>query len=614
MSEWKDEDNISRYKLEAALKKAFPHSKDNIHYLVSSLSYDTENSISLSEFWDNIGRKSKTHPAGNRRKVIESLAKFQCGSEDQLPFIETETTNAYIFQWNTTAEGAENARKILMEEKIGAFHLEGPERKDDTENKRDREKQEEERKKHIGESTDERDNERKKKAQRSEDKVTGAHANAGDESEDRIQSGSGSKELKDEEGDEDIQSKQKAFGVVSIFELKTASPQPIDYIENERKQKRKEDAEEEKEKGFMSSYVLQFKEYAEAGKRPLFEIHAEIEAGMHMTFNYMINLYGGAAIAAVGLSINSASIVVASMLISPLMNPLLAIVFGAAVHDWRMFRIGLFNETKSMFHCIFMGFLMGLILTPLRAADQNWPTDEMKSRGDLLSLSAATIFAIASGLVVGVNVSDSGFNALVGVAISASLLPPVVLTGMALAFAAVAPSIYPTGVIDTTPETQDTTSIHLVVDTDNYIVSGWSTEYRADVASMLRIGYISLAIYLVNCVVIVIVCLLVFRLKSYSATKAIDLGWHRHDSLFHRMEKFKKYFRKHGIGSRIVSRMYSEAAEATAVERRECDEDPRNDVEGKIPSDVDMEAALEATISQGSSKQQADPPPGCVSM
>jgi len=27
MSEWKDEDNISRYKLEAALKKAFPHSK-----------------------------------------------------------------------------------------------------------------------------------------------------------------------------------------------------------------------------------------------------------------------------------------------------------------------------------------------------------------------------------------------------------------------------------------------------------------------------------------------------------------------------------------------------------------------------------------------------------
>jgi len=112
----------------------------------------------------------------------------------------------------------------------------------------------------------------------------------------------------------------------------------------------------------------------------------------------------------------------------------------------------------------------------------------------------------------------------------------------------------------------------------------------------------------------VIVCLLVFRLKSYSATKAIDLGWHRHDSLFHRMEKFKKYFRKHGIGSRIVSRMYSEAAEATAVERRECDEDPRNDVEGKIPSDVDMEAALEATISQGSSKQQADPPPGCVSM
>lgn len=45
------------------------------------------------------------------------------------------------------------------------------------------------------------------------------------------------------------------------------------------------------------------------------------------------------------------------------------------------------------------------------------------------------MFAITSGVVVGTAVTSGGVNSLVGVAISASLLPPLVNCGICLAFA-----------------------------------------------------------------------------------------------------------------------------------------------------------------------------------
>jgi len=55
---------------------------------------------------------------------------------------------------------------------------------------------------------------------------------------------------------------------------------------------------------------------------------------------------------------------------------------------------------------------------------EDWPTSEMLSRGTRETLLAGIPIAFFSGLGVALSVLDDQTSSLVGVAISASLLPP----------------------------------------------------------------------------------------------------------------------------------------------------------------------------------------------
>lgn len=61
---------------------------------------------------------------------------------------------------------------------------------------------------------------------------------------------------------------------------------------------------------------------------------------------------------------------------------------------------------------------------------KEWPTSEMLSRGTRTTFLAGFPIAFFSGLGVAVSVLDDQTSSLVGVAISASLLPPAVNCGM----------------------------------------------------------------------------------------------------------------------------------------------------------------------------------------
>jgi len=63
-----------------------------------------------------------------------------------------------------------------------------------------------------------------------------------------------------------------------------------------------------------------------------------------------------------------------------------------------------------------------------------WPTNEMLSRGTRTTFLAGFPIAFFSGLGVAVSVLDDQTSSLVGVAISASLLPPAVNCGKYLTF------------------------------------------------------------------------------------------------------------------------------------------------------------------------------------
>ena len=107
----------------------------------------------------------------------------------------------------------------------------------------------------------------------------------------------------------------------------------------------------------------------------------------------------------------------------------------------RLMRMGIRNTVIAITMCLVMGFLLGLLFSPF-ARRMNWPTPEMTGRGQTSTLIAGAVVATASGFVVGLGVTGGGINSLVGVAISASLLPPIVNCGMMCAFAVLGPSLF----------------------------------------------------------------------------------------------------------------------------------------------------------------------------
>ncbi len=120
----------------------------------------------------------------------------------------------------------------------------------------------------------------------------------------------------------------------------------------------------------------------------------------------------------------------------------LGMTFGAIIRDkdmlWKSFR----NETIGVFVCFCTGAAMGFITAPIMDA----PLDEqlafgintqISSRGEWIALVWGAGVAEPSGVGVALGVSSDHVSALIGVAISAALLPPITNSGLCLASALV---------------------------------------------------------------------------------------------------------------------------------------------------------------------------------
>eukprot|EP01084_Bolivina_argentea_P077774 141101_1 len=156
------------------------------------------------------------------------------------------------------------------------------------------------------------------------------------------------------------------------------------------------------------------------------------------TYDYMSMLIVADVIAAMGLGTDSSVIVVASMLVSPIMGPVLALTFGVHLCKFKFAKalalLGLKNEIWSLIICILVGFIVGFIFIAITENDVNgewpWPTNEMVSRGQWVGLVTGAVVAFASGVGVALSVVGDYTATVIGVAISASLLPPAVNCGM----------------------------------------------------------------------------------------------------------------------------------------------------------------------------------------
>jgi len=170
------------------------------------------------------------------------------------------------------------------------------------------------------------------------------------------------------------------------------------------------------------------------------EVRNQIQQGALMSVDYVLMTITASLLAGVALVANNTVVVVASMLVSPLMGPILATVFGYIISDYNMLWISLSSEIVALFVCIASGFIVGVAFSPWGDI-LNWPNNEMASRGTTNGLLIGLGIAIPSGVGVALGVLGGNTSSLVGVAISASLLPPAVNCGICWAYAAFGPSL-----------------------------------------------------------------------------------------------------------------------------------------------------------------------------
>ncbi|XP_049874185.1 uncharacterized protein LOC126372458 isoform X2 [Pectinophora gossypiella] len=164
-----------------------------------------------------------------------------------------------------------------------------------------------------------------------------------------------------------------------------------------------------------------------------------VRGGGELTFDYLTLIITADSLAALGLVENNASNIVAAMLVSPLMGPVMSITFGTIISDRTLIRNGFESLVVGMLFSLLFGFIFGLILgsTAMPWGYGDFPTEEMKSRGNVRSLWMGVLWALTSGTGVALALLQGSAGPLIGIAISASLLPPVVNCGLFWALACI---------------------------------------------------------------------------------------------------------------------------------------------------------------------------------
>eukprot|EP01129_Flabellula_baltica_P004152 TRINITY_DN141_c0_g1_i1.p1 TRINITY_DN141_c0_g1~~TRINITY_DN141_c0_g1_i1.p1 ORF type:complete len:356 (-),score=77.48 TRINITY_DN141_c0_g1_i1:130-1197(-) len=164
------------------------------------------------------------------------------------------------------------------------------------------------------------------------------------------------------------------------------------------------------------------------------EIFDMIDGMLKMsTWDYSMLTITAAMVAASGLAFGSSVLVLAAMIIAPFLSPLLGFTLGLYLKDTLMIIKGAVIEWMLVLLAIFVGIIFGAVLA---FAQQPWHDDFMRY-GSTEALIYGGIVAIASGGAVSIGVSHGGLAPLIGVAISASLLPPVVNCGMSASYGTV---------------------------------------------------------------------------------------------------------------------------------------------------------------------------------
>lgn len=132
-------------------------------------------------------------------------------------------------------------------------------------------------------------------------------------------------------------------------------------------------------------------------------------------------------IASIGLNINSTSVIIGAMLISPLMGPIVGAGFSLAINDFNLLRRSLRNLLISTFVAIIFSYVY-FSVSPLELVQSELLARTRPTLYDVL----IAIFGGSAGAIAVTRKMNKG-NMIPGVAIATALMPPLCTAGFGLA-------------------------------------------------------------------------------------------------------------------------------------------------------------------------------------
>lgn len=144
--------------------------------------------------------------------------------------------------------------------------------------------------------------------------------------------------------------------------------------------------------------------------------------------SYYFMVASSVAMATMGLLLNSTAVVIGSMLIAPVLYPVLSLAMGITISDVKVITRSFATIVRSLI----LALIVAVVVAVIFSTQQPDITNEIIKRTEPSLLNFAV--ALVAGLAVCYAIAKPNVNeAMPGVAISVSLVPPLAVIGVGLA-------------------------------------------------------------------------------------------------------------------------------------------------------------------------------------
>ena len=174
-------------------------------------------------------------------------------------------------------------------------------------------------------------------------------------------------------------------------------------------------------------------------------LEQQAHAGAKITFGYILMTLASAVLATGGLLLNSPAVVIGAMCVAPFLGPARAVCIGGLFRNRRVFLGGL---VKQLFGLLIIGAGIAYVITALLQASVPevgiTPEILLRAMSTPRDVVLSVLIAVAAGAAASLALSADPrivetpwgqvIDAMIGVEIAISLIPPASVVGIGLAF------------------------------------------------------------------------------------------------------------------------------------------------------------------------------------